>query len=89
VLTGGKYLDVRAGVLRESGAIVVQDGKVLALHAPGSRWRVPADPRVLPLSRRTILPGLVDAHVHLTLGGKPAEKAIHCGTSESYGGHSW
>jgi imidazolonepropionase-like amidohydrolase len=36
VLRGGDYLDARAGTLRPNGAIVVRDGKIEALHPPGS-----------------------------------------------------
>jgi hypothetical protein len=52
VLSGGKYLDVRKGMLRPNGAIVVRGGKIVALHQPGSGWRPPADVRVL---RRPVL----------------------------------
>lgn len=75
VLSGGEYLDVREGILRPNGAIVVRGGKIIALHAPSSGWRPSADARVLKLAGRTILPGLVDSHVHLTLRGEPAKNA--------------
>ena len=75
VLSGGTYLDVRAGSLRPNGAILVRAGKIVALKAPSSGWRPPADARVLELDGRTILPGLVDGHVHLTLAGEPAKNA--------------
>jgi hypothetical protein len=47
VLAGGRYLDVRAGRLRPNGAIEILDGRIVALHAPGSGWRAPAGARVL------------------------------------------
>lgn len=75
VLTGGSWLDVRAGTLRPNGAIVVQQGKIVALHARGTGWRPPATARVLDMRNRTILPGLIDAHVHLTLAGDPDSNA--------------
>jgi imidazolonepropionase-like amidohydrolase len=75
VLRGGNYVDVRAGLIRQNGAIVVQGGKIVAIHAPGSGWRPPAGARVLELTGRTVLPGLIDAHVHLTLGGNPDSNA--------------
>ena len=75
VLKGGSYLDVRAGVVRPNGAIVVRGGRILELHRPESAWRAPADAQVVTLERRTILPGLIDAHVHLTLSGEPAKNA--------------
>ncbi len=75
VLIGGDYLDIRAGTLRRNGAIVVQDGKIIAIHPPENGWRSPQDARTLNLEGRTILPGLIDAHVHLTRGGEPRENA--------------
>ncbi|MDQ3138669.1 MAG: amidohydrolase family protein [Gemmatimonadota bacterium] len=74
-LSGGSYLDVRAGALRPNGAIVVRGGRIVAVHAPGSTWRPATDARVLALDGRTILPGLIDAHVHLTLAGDPIANA--------------
>ena len=77
MLTGGLYLDVRAGVLRPNGAIEIRNGRVAGLHRPGSGWRPPPGVRVVPLGgRTTVLPGLIDAHVHLTLAGDPAANAL-------------
>jgi imidazolonepropionase-like amidohydrolase len=75
VLSGGAYVDLRAGRLRSNGAIVIQGGTIVAMHAPDAGWRAPADARVLSLEGHTILPGLIDAHVHLTIAGTPAENA--------------
>jgi len=69
VLRGGNWLDVRAGRLRPNGAIVVRDRKIVAMHPPGTAWHPPAGARVVDLDGRTVLPGLIDAHVHLTLAG--------------------
>jgi hypothetical protein len=46
VLREGTYLDVRAGMLRPNGAIVVRGGRIVEMHAPGDGWRPPADARV-------------------------------------------
>lgn len=75
VLTGGRYLDVRAGVLRENGAIVLRGGRIVAMHAPGEQWPAPVGASVRRLEGQTILPGLIDAHVHLTLAGQPEANA--------------
>ena len=75
VLTGGRYLDVRAGVLRENGAMVLRGGRIVAIHAPGEHWPVPVGASVRRLEGQTILPGLIDAHVHLTLAGQPKANA--------------
>jgi imidazolonepropionase-like amidohydrolase len=75
VLRGGQYLDTRAGVLRPNGAIVVRDGRIAEIRPPGAHLQLPPDAKALDLRGRTILPGLIDAHVHLTLGGDPAANA--------------
>jgi imidazolonepropionase-like amidohydrolase len=75
VLHGGRYLDVRAGVLRPNGAIVVRGGRITAVNAPKAGWRPPAGAHVIELDGRTVLPGLIDAHVHLTLAGDPDSNA--------------
>jgi imidazolonepropionase-like amidohydrolase len=75
VLTGGRYLDVRAGVLRENGSIVLRGGRIVEIHKPGDHWKPPADAVIKKTDGQTILPGLIDAHVHLTLAGKPEANA--------------
>jgi imidazolonepropionase-like amidohydrolase len=76
VLRGGEYLDTRAGVLRPNGAIVVRDGRIVELQPPAAVRKPPAGARTLDLDGRTILPGLIDAHVHLTLSGDAAANAL-------------
>ena len=75
VLRGGNYLDVRHGALRPNGAIVVRGGRIVEMRAPGT-YAVPAGARVEDLAGRTVLPGLIDAHVHLTLAGDPDSNAL-------------
>ena len=76
VLRGGQYLEVRSGTLRPNGAIVVRGGRIVAMHGPDSSWRPPVGAQVVDLGGRTVLPGLIDAHVHLTLAGDPDSNAL-------------
>jgi imidazolonepropionase-like amidohydrolase len=46
--------------------IVVIKGDRIADVGPADRVPVPADARVIDLSGATVLPGLIDGHVHLT-----------------------
>lgn len=75
VLLGGHYVDVRSGTLRPNGAIVVRGGRIVALHPPKPGWQPPRGAQVIDLKDRTVLPGLIDAHVHLTLAGDPDSNA--------------
>jgi imidazolonepropionase-like amidohydrolase len=45
------------------GVVVVRDGKIVAA---GTAAAIPADAEVIELGNATLLPGLIDAHTHLT-----------------------
>jgi imidazolonepropionase-like amidohydrolase len=68
VLRAGRMLDVRRGRLVENVVILVR-GETIEAVGPAGQVRVPADARVIDLSRATVLPGLIDMHTHLT--GEP------------------
>ena len=64
VVTADRMLDVLAGRMVERPAIVVVDGRIrqiLSQGAPG----IPVDARHIDLAGQTLLPGLIDMHVHL------------------------
>ncbi|MHA7814925.1 MAG: Xaa-Pro dipeptidase [Pseudohaliea sp.] len=65
LLTAGHLLDIRDGALIEDAAVLVEDGRIAAV---GTRddVRAPAGARHLDLPGATLLPGLIDMHVHLT-----------------------
>jgi imidazolonepropionase-like amidohydrolase len=64
VVTGARMVDVLAGREVEQPQIVVTDGRISAVGRQGDP--APADARKIDLGNRTILPGLIDMHVHLT-----------------------
>jgi imidazolonepropionase-like amidohydrolase len=61
-----RLLDVDSGRYLESPLIEVVDGKVASVK---SSTDVPANTKLIDLSGKTILPGLIDMHVHLD--GRP------------------
>jgi imidazolonepropionase-like amidohydrolase len=67
VLTGGRLFDGTGSAMRDAVSVVVRDGRVEAVVAAGDG--IPADAAVLDLAGRTLLPGLIDAHAHLTMTG--------------------
>ena len=82
VLQGGRYLDPASGEYRTNTAMLIRDGRIARVVAPSESWSPPADAQVIALGGRTILPGLIDAHVHLTLGGdarRNAEATLRAG----------
>jgi imidazolonepropionase-like amidohydrolase len=67
-------IDVERGRLIEKATIVVRRGRIVAV-GPSGDVAVPANAALIELPQTTLLPGLIDAHVHLTLAGAPAANA--------------
>lgn len=67
VLKAGALLDVRQGRLLSSHAILIEGDRITDVGpADVVLARVPKETPVLDLGRLTVLPGLIDVHVHLT-----------------------
>jgi imidazolonepropionase-like amidohydrolase len=64
VLHAARLLDVEAGRLLKPGEVLVQGERIVEV---GSSVRRPEGAEVIDLGDRTLLPGLIDAHVHLFL----------------------
>ncbi len=62
VITADRMLDVESGRYVNTPQIVVTDGRIVSLDGSGA----PADAKRIDLSGHTLLPGLIDMHVHLT-----------------------
>jgi len=60
VLRAARLWDARSGRIVTPGLVVVQGGRIARAGA------VPPDAQVIDLGDATLLPGLMDAHVHLT-----------------------
>jgi imidazolonepropionase-like amidohydrolase len=56
-------LDVRSGAMLDQGVILVSGERITAV---GSKLAIPAGATVIDLGNRTVLPGLIDMHTHLT-----------------------
>jgi imidazolonepropionase-like amidohydrolase len=61
---GARVIDGRGGVI-ERATVVVRDGKIVAV-GPATSTTVPAGAQQIDLANATIIPGLVNAHGHLT-----------------------
>jgi len=61
----GRLLDVKSGKLLSDQTIVIEDGKIARVGS-SSELKVPEDAMLIDLSNATVLPGLIDAHTHLT-----------------------
>jgi imidazolonepropionase-like amidohydrolase len=63
VVTADRMLDVRSGRMVERPQLLIRDGRIAAVGRAGDA--VPADARRVELPGMTVLPGLIDMHVHL------------------------
>lgn len=62
VVTAARMLDVQSGRMVDRPVVTVVDGKVTAVASGGA---VPAGAKRIDLGDATIVPGLIDMHVHL------------------------
>lgn len=68
LFTGGQVFD-GTGTPPAPADVLVEDGVIVAVGDDVRREPAADDAIVLDLAGRTLLPGLIDAHVHLTLSG--------------------
>ena len=64
VLHAARMLDIAAGTVSSPGELLIQGERIVAAGAHVDR---PAGAQVIDLGDRTLMPGLIDAHVHLFL----------------------
>ena len=64
VLHAARLLDVKSGRIVKPGEVLVQGERIVEVGASVKR---PAGAEVIDLGDRTLMPGLIDAHVHLFL----------------------
>ena len=63
IFTDARVLDVVAGEYRTGQSVRITDGKIAEI---GSSVRANKDSLEIPLNGKTLMPGLCDAHVHVT-----------------------
>lgn len=64
VLHAARMLDISAGKIISPGEVLIQDDHIVAAGSSADR---PANAQVIDLGDVTLMPGLIDAHVHLFL----------------------
>jgi imidazolonepropionase-like amidohydrolase len=62
-------LDVKSGKTLSDQVLVIEDGKIVS-NGPVADAKIPADAVRIELPNATVLPGLIDAHTHLTFDPK-------------------
>lgn len=69
VVTAARMVDVLAGRVVERPVVVIEDGRIASVSTGAAPAGLPEDARRIDLAGMTLLPGLIDMHVHL--GGHP------------------
>jgi imidazolonepropionase-like amidohydrolase len=64
VLHAARYLDIKGGRIVKPAEILVQGERIVEV---GTSVKHPSGAEVIDLGDRTLLPGLIDAHIHLFL----------------------
>lgn len=83
-IKAGHLLDVEKGKLEDNIIILVEGNKIQKI---GKDLPVPSDASIIDLSKKTVLPGLIDCHTHITDENEPdpivelqtsaADKVLH------------
>ena len=71
----GRMFDAKAGRNLTNQVILVKDGRIADV-GPADRVQIPQGAKVIDLSRATVLPGLIDRHVHLMQETQPNEARL-------------
>jgi imidazolonepropionase-like amidohydrolase len=73
-IRAGRLFDSKSGTLLNNQIVLIQGDRIADV---GPTLRIPSDARVIDLSTATVMPGMIDTHVHVNTGGEtPAERAL-------------
>jgi imidazolonepropionase-like amidohydrolase len=62
-IKAARALDARAGAMIDNAVIIIEGDRVKTI---GANAAIPAEVEVIDLGSKTVLPGLIDCHTHLT-----------------------
>lgn len=72
-IRAGHLIDPATGTVADNQVILIKDGKIAEV---GPHVSIPGGAEVMDLSRSWVMPGLMDAHTHLTVGPPPGGLSI-------------
>jgi len=72
-IRAGRLVDPATGRVTSNQTITIEGGRISAV---GAGVQPPAEAIVYDLTGLTVIPGLIDAHVHLTIGGTVRDNAL-------------
>ncbi len=67
----GRLIDGTGSGPIAGATLVIEDGRICSVHGPGQESPAPPDAEVIDATGQTVLPGLVDSHVHLCFSAGP------------------
>jgi imidazolonepropionase-like amidohydrolase len=83
-IRAGNLLDPAKGTVSKDQIILVENGKITAV---GAGLPIPKDAQVVDLSKEWVMPGLIDAHTHITfqeIPGKAPFEAMYLKEGSPY-----
>ena len=84
----GRMFDPKSGTNLSDQVVLIRGDRITDV-GPAARIQIPANAKVIDLSKATVLPGLIDGHVHLTDGkGDQRQQAIHSATESLKAGYT-
>jgi imidazolonepropionase-like amidohydrolase len=73
-IRAGRLFDSRAGTTLNNQVILIRGDHIAEV---GPAVQIPREARIIDLSAATVLPGMIDTHVHVNTGGDtPAQRAL-------------
>src|SRR5262249_60970769 len=73
-LRAGRLFDARSGTMLSNQIVLIKGDRITDV---GAGLQIPAGMRVIDLSNATVMPGMVDTHVHVNTGGTTqAQRAL-------------
>src|ERR1700682_5760141 len=66
-IRAGRLFDARSGTMLTNQVVIVRGDRIVEV---GSGVAIPSGANVIDLSNATVMPGMIDAHVHINTGGE-------------------
>ncbi|MBW0115057.1 metal-dependent hydrolase family protein [Pseudonocardia abyssalis] len=83
LITGGTVVDGTGAPARPGEAVLLRGGRIVALGADALARVAPDDARI-DATGKTVMPGLIDAHTHLTFGEPTGNDELFHHRTEAY-----
>jgi imidazolonepropionase-like amidohydrolase len=73
-IKAGRMFDSRAGTMLTNQVVLIKGDRITDV---GPNLQIPSNAKVIDLGNATVMPGLIDTHVHVNTGGAtPAQRAL-------------